>query len=219
MSQLSKSLEKRIQELTASIDAQKTELAAYQRVLHMEMTKSGAPVASAAHEAPEEALPPIPATPAEAMEEESAPPAPAAATPSSVQYKGNKTNMVAEIVGSYGIEGATPKEVDAIFTAQNVPKSKNLIYNTLSYLVAHNRLVRREGKYYLASGPFPAKRRGPKPGKKKAAKTAAPSKRRLSPEGLERIREALKKRWADKKAAAEAAVGKRAGTKTAAKKK
>jgi hypothetical protein len=219
MSQLSKSLEKRIQELTASIDAQKTELAAYQRVLHMELGKSGAPaeLAFEAYEAPEEAFTPT-LTIVEVMEEESAPPA-AASTPSSVQYKGNKTNMVAEIVGSYGMEGATPKDVDAIFTAQDVPKSKNLIYNTLSYLVAHKRLVRREGKYYLASGPFPAKRRGPKPGKKKAAKTAAKSKRRLSPEGLERIREALKKRWADKKAAEEAAAGKRAATKTTAKKK
>ena len=36
---------------------------------------------------------------------------------------------------------------------------------------------------------------------KAAAKTAAPSKRRLSPEGRKRIADAMKRRWAERRAA------------------
>lgn len=206
MSQLSKSLEKRIQELTASIEAQKTELAAYERVLHMEVSKGTVPVESSeANEAPLEASHNIKKArkkratkkgakktgARKAVAVESAPEASAA-----VPFTGNKTSLVAEIVKSYGSAGATPKEVDAYFTARNVERSKNLIYNTLSYLVAQKKLKRRDGKYFTTG-------RGSKVAKKSAAATKkAPTKRRLSPEGLKRIKEALKKRWAAKKAEA-----------------
>jgi hypothetical protein len=103
-------------------------------------------------------------------------------------------------VKSFGSKGATPKDVDAFFAEKNIKRSKNLVYNTLSYLVTRKSLVRRDGKYFLpGTTPAPAK------------KTAAPvkTKRKLSPEGLKRIREALKKRWADKRAADAAAAKKK----------
>jgi hypothetical protein len=207
MSQLSKSLEKRIQELTASIDAQKTELAAYQRVLHLEISKGTAPSETepVAEEAPS-------AAPHDESETESAM---SSMEVSDVSFKGNKTTLVADIVKTYGSSGATPKEVDAFFTSKNIPRSKNLVYNTLSYLVTRKKLIRRAGKYFAAAGPFPArKKRGPK---KAAAKkvVAKAAKRKFSPEGLKRIQDALKKRWADKRAAAAAA----GTTKKASKKK
>jgi len=209
MSQFTKSLEKRIQELTTSIDAQKTELAAYERVLHMEVSKGSAPaeITSVAEEAPSEASHQTPTAPVESKPK--AEPAPTKA--SNVPYAGNKTSMVAEIVKSYGSAGATPKDVDAFFTSKNIERSKNLIYNTLSYLVARNKLVRRDGKYFPIGG-------GPSPAKRTPAPAAAPTKRRLSPEGLKRIKDALKKRWAAKRAA-EAAAGKPPTTKAATKKK
>ena len=43
MSQLTKSLQTRIEELTASLEAQTAELAAYHRVLHLELAKEGTP--------------------------------------------------------------------------------------------------------------------------------------------------------------------------------
>ena len=209
MSQLTKSLEKRIQELTASIDAQKTELAAYQHVLHMELSKGAAPseTSSLAEDTPSEASP-VTHQPPVASEAEAS----HAPKAEDVTFKGNKTSMVADIVKSYGSTGASPKDVDAFFTAKKIARSKNLVYNTLSYLVAHKKLVRRDGKYFAAGiGPAATK-------KKTAAPAAAtPTKRKLSPEGLQRIKDALKKRWADKRAA-EATASKPA-TKKATKKK
>ena len=219
MSQLTKSLEKRIQELTASIDAQKTELAAYERVLHMEVSKGSAPAepVPAAEEASSVASHITEKASVSSEPEEEAP----APKPATVAFTGNKTAMVAEIVKSYGKAGANPKDVDAYFTAKNISRSKNLIYNTLSYLVSHGKLERREGKYFALSGAAPqaARKTGVPATKKTVTKTAAApattTKRRLSPEGLKRIKEALKKRWAAKRAEAES----KAPTKTAAKKK
>jgi hypothetical protein len=192
MSQLSKSLEKRIQELTASIESQKTELAAYERVLDMENSKENDAEGSSSivHQ-------PVTVVSRQGHAEHAGP----AKKASELEYTGNKTTLVAEIVKSYGSAGATPKDVDAFFTAKDIERSKNLIYNTLSYLVAQKKLHRRDGKYFVVGGAMPAKKSGA------AKKTAAPTKRRLSPEGLKRIKEALKKRWAAKRAA-EAAAGK-----------
>jgi hypothetical protein len=191
MSQLSKSLEKRIQELTASIESQKTELAAYERVLHMELSKEEEPV-----ETPEVAPEITAALSAHAKAE------PAVAKASGVAYSGNKTALVADIVKSFGSKGATPKDVDAFFAEKNIKRSKNLVYNTLSYLVTRKSLVRRDGKYFLP-GTTPAA------AKKTAAAAPVKTKRKLSPEGLKRIKEALKKRWADKRAADAAAAKKK----------
>jgi|GEM_PF-4593650 len=218
MSQFTKSLEKRIQELTESIDAQKTELTAYERVLHMELSKGSVPAEtiSDAEEAPSEASHPIPAT-----KKKSAPAKAAPAVTADAPAKANKTSMVADVVKSFGTEGATPKDVDAYFTAKNIERSKNLVYNTLSYLVARNKLTRRDGKYFAeAGGSTPAKKKpGRKPGvaTKTAATKKTTTKRRLSPEGLQRIKDALKKRWAAKRAAEES--GAKPTTKSATKKK
>jgi hypothetical protein len=192
MSQLSKSLEKRIQELTASIESQKTELAAYERVLHMELSKEESP-AEVAPVAPEIAV-------ALAAHSKAETPAPKA---TGVSYSGNKTALVADIVKSFGSKGATPKDVDAFFNEKNIKRSKNLVYNTLSYLVTRKSLVRRDGKYFLSGTATAA------PAKKKAAAAPVKTKRKLSPEGLKRIKEALKKRWADKRAADAAATKKK----------
>jgi hypothetical protein len=198
MSQLSKSLEKRIQELRVSIQAQTTELAAYERVLGLEVAKENAPPDSST----EAAL--AVKNHLKAALAESALKGPLGKA-ADVSYTGNKTSLIAGIVKSYGSTGATPKDVDAFFSAKGIERSKNLIYNTLSYLVAQKKLSRRDGKYYMLGGVTPSK-------KKAAAPAVAPTKRRLSPEGLKRIKEALKKRWADKRAA-EAATSKAAAKK------
>jgi hypothetical protein len=192
MSQLTQSLELRIRELTKSIEADKARLAAYEHVLQMELTGEKVEAAPAVeiplpvHEEPA----PVAAlaaeiTPAAPVEE--APAAPLAdVTPTT-----NKTALVANIVNSYGNGGASPKDVDAYFTAHSIQRSKNLVYNTLSYLVAQKKLVRRNGVYYSVDSVPP-----------KGKKVAAVKKTRtLSPEGLKRIKDALKKRWAAKRAA------------------
>ncbi len=209
MSQLSKSLEKRIQELTDSIEAQKTELAAYHHVLHLELSKGGTPVEIESAES--EAAPATVANHHASAHNEQEAGTSALPSLAEIDYKGNKTSLVADIVKTHGGTGATPKDVDAFFTAKNIKRSKNLIYNTLSYLVAQKKLVRREGKYYPVGGSSAS------PKKTASAPTATPSKRRLSPEGLKRIKEALKKRWADKRAAE--GVAARPSKKKAAKKK
>jgi hypothetical protein len=208
MSSLTKSLEKRIQELTTSIEAQKHELAAYEKVLAVEIGKTEAPP-----EAP-------PAMPSIHLADHMAPAhEPAAELPTSaakpdlsaLEFTGNKTNLVAAIVEHFGSAGATPKEVDSVFTERKVSRSKNLIYNTLSYLVAQKKLVRKDGRYFVTGG---AKSVSPKkagrPAKApKPVKAAAPVKRRISAEGIRRIREANQKRWAAKKAADQAAAAKK----------
>jgi hypothetical protein len=212
MSSLTKSLEKRIQELTTSIEAQKHELAAYEKVLAAEAGKteapSEAPPATAAAHAAHHAAP---------KEEHAADLPTSAATPdlSALEFTGNKTNLVAAIVEHFGSAGATPKEVDSVFTERKVSRSKNLIYNTLSYLVAQKKLVRREGRYFVTSGgkSFTPKKAGRPAKAPKPAKAAAPVKRRISAEGIRRIREANQKRWAAKKAADQAAAVKTAPAK------
>jgi hypothetical protein len=59
-----------------------------------------------------------------------------------------------------------------------------MVYNVLSTLAASKKLDRRDGRYFVI-----------------AEKTLTPVKRKISPEGLQRIKDALKKRWAAKRAA------------------
>ena len=216
MSSLTKSLEKRIQELTTSIEAQKTELAAYEKVLAAETGKTDEPHQNQSvvshmtdHAAPK-------------MEEHAESPTSAAKPDlSALEFTGNKTNLVAAIVETFGRAGATPKEVDSVFTERKVARSKNLIYNTLSYLVAQKKLVRNEGRYFVtggASSAAPKKVGRPAKGTKQAKKVT-PTKRTISPEGIKRIREANKKRWAAKKAADQAATSKIAPSKSVGRKK
>jgi len=182
MSQLTKSLTTRIQELTASVAAQTSELAAYQRLLQIELAKErGSTQPSAGETGPQKQLVSTPSAPPVAL--------------ASVTFTGNKTALVADIVRSLGKAGAAPKDVEKVFTDRKIKRSKNLIYNTLSYLVAQKKLQRRDGRYFgVMIAPA-----SPTAG-------AAPTKRRISPEGIKRIREAVKKRWAAKRAAERAAA-------------
>jgi hypothetical protein len=174
--QFMKSLRTRIQELTASVEAQTTELAAYARVLQIELGKERT----------------LPGSPSEA---------PAESTPVSthgtsgvdltaVEFTGNKTAFVVAIVHAHGPAGATPREIREVFTSRNIPLSENLIYTTLSALAKQKKLHRRNGRYYGVKNVTVSKSGG-----------SAPAKRRISPAGLKRIREANKKRWAAKRAA------------------
>jgi len=180
--QFQKTLETRIQELTVSIEAQASELAAYERVLQIELAKDHAPTEKTSSEIRLEAEP---VSTSSAPSNEFAP----------VTFTGNKTTLVADIVKSYGEAGVVPKDVEKIFEDRKIQRSKNLVYNTLSYLVGQKKLQRRDGRYFgIQTEPIPAKN-----GK-------APAKRRISPAGIKRIREAMKKRWAVKKAADRAAA-------------
>jgi hypothetical protein len=175
--QFRNTLETRIQELSASIETQASELAAYERVLQIELAKENAPTEKSPIEIRSEAEP---VSMNGATSDESP----------EIKFTGNKTTLVADVVKSYGKAGAVPKDVEKIFAERNIQRSKNLVYNTLSYLVAQKKLQRRDGRYFgVQIEPSPAKN-GP-----------APAKRRISPAGIKRIREAMKKRWAAKKAA------------------
>jgi hypothetical protein len=182
MSQLAKTLKTRIDEITAAIEAQTTELAAYRAVLEMEVAKDKAP----AEPAPSEV---------------SSYPGPVARNGGTsgslahIPFTGNKTTLVAEIVKGHGKAGAAPKDVEKVFTDRKIERSKNLVYNTLSYLVAQKKLQRRDGRYFGIQTEAVTPQNG-----------GAPTKRRISPAGIKRIREAMKKRWAAKKSAPRAAA-------------
>ena len=177
-------MQTRIHELTASIDAQKTELAAYQQFLQIERAKAG----TTTYESPSDA--------------------PSKTNLVHLQVVGcadrgtgphcndrNKTTLVADIVRAHGSLGASPKDVDQFFSARKIKRGKNLIYNTLSYLVSQKKLQRRDGRYFVAATAPVAQ-----------SQSAAPTKRRLSPAGLKRIREGVKRHWAAKRAADRAAA-------------
>ena len=194
MSHFIKSLQTRIQELNTSIEAHKTELAAYEHLLQIETSKGNV--------APEVAPKKETAAPAKASPVHTAP-ASTGVGLAHIKSTGSKTTLIAEIVTAHGSQGASPKDVDQFFSARKIKRSKNLIYNTLSYLVAQKKLHRRDGRYFAAAGaPATKKAAAPAPA---APAAKAPTKRRLSPAGLKRIREALKKRWAAKRAADKAA--------------
>jgi hypothetical protein len=182
MSQLTKSLTTRIHELTASVEAQSSELAAYRRLLQIELAKeSGSTESSAGGTGPQKQAASTPsALPVE---------------PASIPFSGNKTTLVGDIVRSLGRAGAAPKDVEKVFNDRKIKRSKNLIYNTLSYLVAQKKLQRRDGRYFgVTTAPA------------SPSASAAPTKRHISPEGIKRIREAVQKRWAAKRAAERAAA-------------
>ncbi|HEY3938544.1 MAG TPA: hypothetical protein VGL97_14000 [Bryobacteraceae bacterium] len=172
MSSLTKSLEKRIQELRSSIEAQKAELAAYERVLEVERVRVDL------LQTPTEAEPPTKEP--EIVQE---------AVPSTEPaFAGNKTEFIAGILKARGASGATPKEIDTVFSAQAIARSKNLIYNALSFLLKRKKLAKKGGRYFLVSDAA-------------AKPSAAPQKRRISAAGLKRISDANKKRWAALRAA------------------
>ena len=108
---------------------------------------------------------------------------------------GNKTTLVADIVRAHGSLGVSPKDVDQFFSARKIERGKNLIYNTLSYLVAQKKLLRRDGRYFgTVNAPVAP------------SQSAPPTKGRLSPAGLKGIREGVKRHWAARRAAERAAA-------------
>ena len=192
MSSLTKQLEKRIQELRSGIESQKTELAAYERVLEIELAHVGQAHRTEATETAEIAQQNIVPSegqfsPTGAAASETAI-ARAAGTEAGADFSGSKTDFVAAIVKERGASGATPKEVGDVFSARGIARSRNLIYNALSALVKQRKLAKRDGRYFSLSSDS-------------RVKLAAPKKRQLSAEGLKRIREANKKRWAKERAA------------------
>jgi hypothetical protein len=181
MSLIANTLKIRIGEITASIAAQTAERAAFERVLQIELGKQTsliqeAPKGNNSHPTP--------------IVKGSEP----AVELAGLSFTGNKTTLVADIVKGYGSAGASPKEISDVFTSRNIKRSKNLVYNTLSYLTAQKKLHRHEGRYY-ALLPSPIAQNHSVP----------PKKRKLSAAGLKAIREGVKKRWAAKRAAEAAA--------------
>jgi len=177
MPTLTKSLEETIHRLKSTIESQQQELAAYELVLQIE-TRNEQPVDSAAAPVAE----------------------PSRSPKSAVPYSGNKTALIVDIIQSYGSTGATSKEIGSAFADRKISVGSNFIYSTLSFLLSKKRLVRRDGKYFAVTEstvpPPSSKRSG------RAAKKQTPTKKRqISPEGLKRIREAVKRRWAAKRAA------------------
>ena len=107
-----------------------------------------------------------------------------AATP---EFTGNKTDFVRAVVEAHGSSGAAPREIDEAFTTRAIGRSRNLIYSALGALVKQKKLKKKGDRYFSASIESNAK--------------SVPPKKRISPEGLKRIIEANKRRWAKKRAA------------------
>jgi hypothetical protein len=170
MSFLTKSLEKRIQELRASIEAQSTELAAYEQVLALESGKPAeglAPTVVAA-------LPPVAShIPAVAP----------SGSPITVEFNGSRSDFVAAVLKQRGAAGVAPAEISAALAVRKVAVSKNLVYNVLSLLFKQKKVRKSGGRYYLLAG-------------KADAPAPVAKKRRISEEGMRRIIAATKKRWA-----------------------
>ncbi len=133
MSFLKKSLQKRIRELRASIEAQTTELAAYEQVLALE---SGQSV---------EGLAPAPAALAAVVKRHSS-----AATKTSAKssFNGNRSDFVASILKERGAAGVTPAEISESFAAHQIAVGKNLVYNVLSLMFKQKKVRKSGGKYY-----------------------------------------------------------------------
>jgi hypothetical protein len=103
------------------------------------------------------------------------------------EFVGNKTDFVRAVVEARGRSGATPGDIDQAFTTRRIERSRNLIYTALSALVKQKKLKKKDGRYFSSSIDSNVKSVQPK--------------KRISPEGLKRIIEATKRRWAEKKAA------------------
>ncbi|MGA8596605.1 MAG: hypothetical protein WB676_17995 [Bryobacteraceae bacterium] len=122
------------------------------------------------------------------------------------EFTGNKTDFVRAVVEAHGTSGAAPREIDQAFTTRGIGRSKNLIYSALGALVRQKKLKKKGDRYLSVSVDSSVK--------------SVPQKKRISPEGLKRIIEANKRRWAKKRAAEGAvrprAIGKNVSAKRAA---
>jgi hypothetical protein len=180
MSFLTKSLEKRIQELHASLEAQKTELAAYEQVLALESGKS---VEGAA-------LAPVPTVANHTRPVASGTPDTSSDNRVTVEFNGSRSDFVAAALKQRGTAGITPAEISAAFASRKISVSKNLVYNVLSLMFKRKKVRKSGGRYFHVAA------------KPQAAPTAAaPKRRRISEEGMRRIVAATKKRWALQRAA------------------
>ncbi|HEX4168974.1 MAG TPA: hypothetical protein VHZ55_26215 [Bryobacteraceae bacterium] len=103
-------------------------------------------------------------------------------------FSGNKTEFIRALVEARGAGGAVPKDIADVFTARHIGRSENLIYNALSTLVKQKKLKKQGGRYFAIS-------------MKSNAKSVAPQKHRISPQGLKRIIQGNKRRWARHRAA------------------
>jgi hypothetical protein len=164
MSQIVKSLQTRIQEITASIAAQTAELAAYETLLRIESAKENTPTE---HSPSGSAVQTTPVVNGSGSAVELA----------DIKFTGNKTTLVADIVERYGNAGASAKDIDNVFTARKIKRSKNLVYNTLSYLAAKKKLHRHEGRYYAVVAAPVSKSQSASPVKTKRKLSAAASRR------------------------------------------
>jgi hypothetical protein len=213
MSFLKKSLEKRIQELHESIEAQTTELAAYEQVLALESGKPAEDMTAAAELSYATKVESTKAPSKKALKKaskkifaktpQSSPAASAPGVPITAEFNGSRSDFVIAAINERGSAGITPLEISAAFAGRKIAVSKNLVYNVLSLLFKRKRVRKDGGRYYSVAGnaaPAPAavaKRSSAKPA---AAKSTAPKKRRISEEGMRRIIAATKKRWALKRA-------------------
>jgi hypothetical protein len=121
-----------------------------------------------------------------------------AATP---EFTGNKTEFIRLLVEAREPLGVVPKEVSEVFTARHIDRSENLIYNALSTLVKQKKLKKKGDRYFAAASAGSHAKVAASPKVASDAKATAPKKKRISPEGLKRIVEANKKRWARERAA------------------
>jgi hypothetical protein len=188
MSQLTKSLTTRIQELTTSIESQTSELAAYKEVLQIEVAKETTPSGS------------IPSgIPAQSSLVSSN--GTSGIDLTGVEFGGNKTAFVVAIVKAHGAAGATPKEIREVFASRKIPQSDNLIYTTLSALAKDKKLQRRDGRYFGAGSSATVSKNGSTATAKKSGSAAPAAKKKMSPAALKRLRQGVKKYWAAKRAA------------------
>jgi hypothetical protein len=102
------------------------------------------------------------------------------------EFKGNKTDFVRAVVEGRGSSGATPTDINEAFAIRGINKSNNLVYNSLSALTKNGKLKKQGQRYFVVSSGSNVK--------------SVPAKKRISPEGLKRIIEANKRRWAKRKA-------------------
>jgi hypothetical protein len=196
MTPLTKSLEKRIQELRSSIEAQKNELAVFEQALALETSKPAQMEAAVPVVAPKVA-PSAYKKPAPPTAKAASAPSPATSAGSSgLVFNGSRSDFVAAVLKHGGAGGASPQEISAAFASRKIAISKNLVYNVLSLMFKQKRVRKSNGRYYMLG-----KSSAPASSSSATASSASSSSSRISEEGRQRIIAATKKRWAAQKAA------------------
>jgi hypothetical protein len=112
-----------------------------------------------------------------------------------VDFKGKSSEIILALVQRSGESGTRPRDIAEILLQHKLmTKGSNAVHSHLSELKKRG-LIRQksEGLYVASAKPASAVTDAPAPA---AAPKKAQKKRRLSPEGREAIRKALKARWA-----------------------